>query len=99
LLFLTKPLGVGILSTAQKRGLLKEEHLSIMINQMSQLNKVGEALGKIEGVNAMTDVTGFGLMGHLIEMAEGSKLSAELFYDNIRFCRWCKRIPGATDYT
>lgn len=83
LLFLTKPLGVGILSTAQKRGVLKEEHLNIMIRQMTSLNKVGEALGKIKGVNAMTDVTGFGLLGHLIEMAEGSGLSTEIHYDKI----------------
>ncbi len=82
-LFLTKPLGVGILSTAQKRGLLKQEHLPIMIDQMSTLNKTGEELGKIEGVTAMTDVTGFGLLGHLIEMAEGSKLSVELHYDRV----------------
>ncbi len=83
LLFLTKPLGVGILSTAQKRGVLKEEHLKIMIEQMTSLNKVGEALGKIKGVTAMTDVTGFGLLGHLIEMAEGSGLSAEIYYHKI----------------
>ena len=82
-LFLTKPLGVGILSTAQKRGLLKEEHLRGMIDQMTTLNKPGEALGKIKGVTAMTDVTGFGLLGHLIEMAEGSGLSAEIYYDKI----------------
>jgi selenide, water dikinase len=68
LLFLTKPLGVGVLSTAQKRGLIKAEHVAVMINQMTQLNKVGEALGTIEGVTAMTDVTGFGLLGHLIEI-------------------------------
>ena len=83
LIFITKPLGVGILSTAQKRGLLKEEHLQVMINQMAQLNKIGEALGKIEGVTAMTDVTGFGLLGHLIEMAEGSGLSAEINYSTL----------------
>jgi selenide,water dikinase len=83
LLFLTKPLGVGILSTAQKRGLLKEEHLKVMIRQMTSLNNVGEALGKIKGVTAMTDVTGFGLLGHLIEMAEGSGLSAEIYYNKI----------------
>lgn len=82
-LFLTKPLGVGILSTAQKRGLLKEEHTAIMINQMSSLNNIGEELGKMEGVTAMTDVTGFGLLGHLIEMVEGSHLSAELYYDRL----------------
>ena len=82
-LFLTKPLGVGILSTAQKRGLLKEEHLPVMIEQMTILNKKGEKLGKIKGVTAMTDITGFGLLGHLIEMAEGSGLSAEIFYDKV----------------
>src|SRR6187455_3519355 len=83
LIFLTKPLGVGILSTAQKRGLLKKDHLKLMIEQMTTLNKIGESLGKIKGVTAMTDVTGFGLFGHLIEMAEGSGLSAEIYYDKI----------------
>lgn len=82
-LFLTKPLGVGILSTAQKRGLLKDEHLPTMIGQMTVLNKIGEELGKINAVSAMTDITGFGLLGHLIEMAEGSGLSAELNYHKI----------------
>jgi len=82
-LFLTKSLGVGILSTAQKRGLLKEEHLAMLINQLSELNKIGEELGKIKGVSAMTDVTGFGMIGHLIEMTEGSGLSAELFYNKL----------------
>lgn len=80
LIFLTKSLGVGILSTAQKRGLIKAEHVEGMIQQMVQLNKIGEALGKMEAVTAMTDVTGFGLLGHLIEMAEGSHCSAEINY-------------------
>src|SRR4030095_6269466 len=83
LIFLTKPLGVGILSTAQKRELLKDEYLQLMVKQMTDLNKVGEELGKINGVTSMTDVTGFGLLGHLIEMAEGSSLSAEIFYNKI----------------
>ena len=78
ILFLTKPLGVGILTTAEKKNLLKPGHGTLAANQMMQLNRVGEALGKLAGVNAMTDVTGFGLLGHLIEMAEGSGLSAEL---------------------
>ncbi len=82
-LFLTKPVGVGILTTAQKRGVLKQEHADMVIKQLTTLNKIGEALGKIEGVHAMTDVTGFGLFGHLIEMAEGSGLSAEINYNNI----------------
>ena len=83
LIFLTKPLGVGILSTAQKRGLLKDEFLQIMVKQMTTLNKLGEELGKIKGVTAMTDVTGFGFLGHIIEMAEGSGLSAEVSYSKI----------------
>jgi len=83
LIFLTKPLGVGILSTAQKRGLLKDEFLQIMVKQMTLLNKIGEELGKINGVTALTDVTGFGFLGHMIEMAEGSSLSAEVSYNKI----------------
>ena len=82
-LFLTKPLGVGVLSTAQKRGLLNEEHLPEMINQMITVNTIGELIGEIKGVTAMTDVTGFGFLGHLIEMAEGSGLGAEIYYDKI----------------
>ena len=77
-LFLTKALGVGILTTAEKKGILKPEHAALAAAQMMQLNKVGEALGKINGVKAMTDVTGFGLLGHLIEMAEGSGTSAKV---------------------
>ena len=83
LLFMTKPLGVGILSTAQKRNLLRDEDKENWINQLAQLNKIGEKLGRIKGVSAMTDVTGFGLLGHLIEMAEGSKLTAVLNYTQI----------------
>lgn len=83
LLFLTKPLGVGVLSTAQKRGQLQAEHLPAMITQMSTLNKAGAALGKIAGVTAMTDVTGFGLLGHLVEIASGSGLGAEIQYNKL----------------
>lgn len=82
-LFLTKPLGVGILTTAEKKGILKEEHKGIAAKQMMQLNKIGELLGKVKGVNAMTDVTGFALLGHLVEMAEGSELSAVIEFDNV----------------
>jgi selenide,water dikinase len=82
-IFLTKGLGVGILTTAEKKGILKEEHKGIAAKQMMQLNKTGEKLGAIIGVSAMTDVTGFGLLGHLIEMAEGSGLSAAIEFNNI----------------
>jgi selenide,water dikinase len=83
ILFLTKPLGIGILSTAQKRNVLKEEHLQLMLTQLMQLNKAGEQLGAIKSVHAMTDVTGFGLLGHLLEMCEGSGTSAELYYHKV----------------
>jgi selenide,water dikinase len=83
LLFITKPIGVGIMATAQKREKLSEAHLQLLLKQLGTLNKAGEALGKIAGVHAMTDVTGFGLLGHLTEMAEGSGLSALIEYANI----------------
>lgn len=82
-LLLTKPLGVGILSTAQKKELLSNDDQQVLLQQLMQLNKVGTALGKINGVHAMTDVTGFGLLGHLLEVAEGSGLSAELYYSKV----------------
>lgn len=80
-LLLTKPLGVGVLTTAQKRGLLQDIHQADMITQLASLNKCGQDLGALPGVHAMTDVTGFGLLGHLLEMAEGSGYQAELFYN------------------
>jgi selenide,water dikinase len=102
LLFLTKPIGVGVLSTAQKRGMLKDEHNPLLIAQMTQLNKLGEQLGKIQGVTAMTDVTGFGLAGHLIEMAHGAGLSAEISYSKVPVADGVKEylaqriVPDAT---
>lgn len=83
LIFITKPIGTGILSTAQKRNLLLEEDKLLLIEQLTKLNSAGETLGKMEGVTAMTDVTGFGLLGHLMEMAEGSGLSAVLNYSKV----------------
>lgn len=85
ILFLTKPLGVGILTTAEKKGILKPEHIGLAAKQMMQLNKIGEVIGNVAGVTAMTDVTGFGLLGHLTEMAEGSGLSAEVDFEKIPF--------------
>ncbi len=92
LLLLTKKIGVGILTTAEKKGLLMDEHRSLAAEQMMQLNSVGEQLGKIKGVHAMTDVTGFGLLGHLIEMAEGSGLSAELHANQVPLI--CDALPS-----
>jgi selenide, water dikinase len=84
LLFLTKPLGTGILSTALKRGVLQDSHYKVVLGQMTLLNKAGEALGRLTGVHAMTDITGFGILGHLIEMAEGSHCGAELDYSALK---------------
>lgn len=82
-LYLTKPLGVGILSTAQKKGLLREEDAVIALESMTTLNKPGELFGQLPCVTALTDVTGFGLLGHLSEMCEGSGLSAEIEFDKV----------------
>ncbi|MHA8086731.1 selenide, water dikinase SelD [Aquirufa sp. Wall-65K1] len=83
ILYLTKPLGVGILTTAQKRGIVSPEDLQLAVNQMSTLNKLGEKLGPLGYVKSLTDVTGFGLLGHLVEMCDGSGVSAQLFFDKI----------------
>ena len=102
LLYLTKPLGVGILATAQKKGLLEEQHVSIAADSMVILNDVGLALSSIEAVTALTDVTGFGLMGHLLEVCEGSNVSAVLQYhkipvfDEIHGYLDQKCVPGGT---
>jgi selenide,water dikinase len=82
-LYLTKALGVGILSTAQKRGLLLPDDAAIALKSMTTLNKPGEAFGKMNYVKAMTDVTGFGLLGHLTEMCEGSGLEATIEFDKV----------------
>jgi selenide, water dikinase len=102
-LFLTKKLGVGILTTAEKKGLLQQEDKDLATRQMAQLNQIGEVLGGLAAVHAMTDVTGFGLLGHLIEMAEGSGLSAVLDMERIpritaRLGRYIEAqcLPGGT---
>jgi selenide,water dikinase len=82
-LYLTKPLGVGIFSTAQKQGKLLEEHTNLAPDSMTILNRIGTELADIDGIRAMTDVTGFGLLGHLVEMCEGSGLSADIEFDKV----------------
>ncbi len=82
-LFLTKPLGVGILSTAQKQKKLRPADQTIARDSMVQLNKIGTVFAKLPYVKAMTDVTGFGLLGHLSEMCEASDLSAVVQLDKV----------------
>jgi selenide,water dikinase len=103
-LFLTKKIGVGILTTAEKKGLLKAEHKELAPLQMMQLNKIGEALGKFAFVHSITDVTGFGLLGHLTEMAEGSGVSAVVNFNKVplitpdlQYYIDNKSIPGGTN--
>jgi selenide, water dikinase len=102
-LYLTKALGVGILSTAQKRGLLRPEDAAIALQSMVTLNKMGELFGQLKSVKAMTDVTGFGLLGHLVEMCEGSGLSADIEFARVPVIHSLsgyiqqKCIPGGTE--
>jgi selenide,water dikinase len=77
-LFLTKPLGIGILATAEKNGQLRPEDVGKAAASMTRLNSIGTKFAQLQSVHAMTDVTGFGLLGHLLEMCRASKVSAEL---------------------
>jgi selenide, water dikinase len=102
LLLMTKSLGTGVLSTAQKRKALHAAHYTPFLEQLIALNSVGAAFGELEGVHAMTDITGFGLLGHTIEMAGGSKLSARLNFSEIPILEGVregiatKMVPGGT---
>jgi len=82
-LVLGKPLGVGVLSAALKKDKLDAEGYAAMIANTTKLNKPGKALAELAGVHALTDVTGFGLLGHLLELARGAKLNAQLDIDKI----------------
>ena len=91
-LYLTKPLGIGILTTAQKQKKLAQAHRHIARDLMCQLNNVGAKAARIPGVRAMTDVTGFGLLGHLLEMCQGSNVDAVLNPDRVPV------LPQVPDY-
>ena len=91
-LYLTKPLGVGVFTTAEKQGKLKPEHVHIAPESMMKPNNIGQEFAKIKGITAMTDVTGFGLLGHLAEMCEGSNLSAIIEFEKI------PRFAGVDEY-
>ena len=97
-MFLTKPLGTGILATALKREILNEGEIKHAVDYMCSLNIVGEELGRHKFVHALTDVTGFGLLGHLIEMCEGSGLSAEIEYSKIPLMERVKELAAKFIY-
>ncbi|NDF98983.1 MAG: selenide, water dikinase SelD [Chitinophagia bacterium] len=82
-LLLTKPLGTGVLASAEKKGFLDGSQQSMLFDALCSLNEIGTELGAIKGVHAMTDITGFGLMGHLMEMVKGSNASATLYYERL----------------
>ena len=82
-LYLSKPLGIGILTTAEKQAKLRSEDIGLARDWMCTLNKPGSRFGKLAGVTAMTDVTGFGLLGHLVEMADGSGLTARVEFARV----------------
>jgi selenide,water dikinase len=82
-LVLGKPLGVGILSAALKKGKLSDAGYATMLDWTTRLNRPGQALSELPGVHALTDVTGFGLAGHLLEICRGSKLAADLLFEEI----------------
>jgi len=92
LLILTKPLGIGIHTTAEKQGKLQAAHRGLATELMCQANQVGALLAKLDGVHALTDVTGFGLAGHLMEMCRGANLSATISPAAI------PELPGLDDY-
>lgn len=101
-LFLTKPLGIGVLTTAEKQGKLKTEHKNLARDVMCQMNLIGAEFAKIPEITAMTDVTGFGLLGHLTEICQGSQLRAEVYSEQIHTLDGVKEyiaqgaVPGGT---
>lgn len=78
ILILTRPIGIGIMTTAIKTGDLSPEGYAELIGNITQINKAGSWLGKQYGVHAMTDITGFGLAGHLLEMAKGARVRMKI---------------------
>jgi selenide,water dikinase len=81
--FMTKPLGIGMLAAAYKRSISTNEQNNALHTLLTQNNSIGYDLGKIDGVTAMTDITGFGLVGHLLEICKSSNLGAEIEFNNI----------------
>jgi selenide, water dikinase len=101
-LFLTKPLGIGVLSTALKKDLLSKNDLETALRWMKTLNTPGQIFGKMDCIKAMTDVTGFGLGGHLSEICQSSNVNAEISFselpliENLEQYIEQKTIPGGT---
>lgn len=97
-LILTKPIGSGILSSALKRGMLDANLATEFIDQLTKLNKIGRELSAFSSVHAMTDVTGFGVIGHLLEMVNGNTLTAQLDYNAIPLMNGVKQLASQMIY-
>ena len=91
-LVLGKPLGIGVLSAALKKGKLSDAGYAAMLEWTTKLNTPGEALSALEGVHALTDITGFGLAGHLLEICRGSKLAAEVLFEKLPLIEEARRF-------
>jgi selenide,water dikinase len=102
-LFLTKALGIGILTTAQKQEKIEDGDIDVAVDAMCESNKIGYEIAQLQGVKAVTDVTGFGLLGHLSEICEGSSISAVIEYVKIPTLKNVKKylamgcVPGGTN--
>ena len=94
-IILTKALGAGIYSAALKRGELGQALYDEMVGSMTQINSVGAEMGDVTGVHAMTDVTGFGFLGHLLEMCRGAKLGAETEFAALPLFSHARRLAEA----
>lgn len=94
-LILGKGLGVGIMSAAMKKGELRDKAYQQMLEATTRLNTPGMALSDMAGVHAMTDVTGFGLLGHLLEICRGSALAAEIEWSKIPVLRAARHLVEA----
>lgn len=101
-IFLTKPLGIGILTTAQKQKKIEPGHIDVAILAMTTLNKIGAEISKLNSVVTLTDITGFGLLGHLGEICESSGISAIIEFEKVPLLPNTKKylemncIPGGT---
>ena len=101
-LFISKPIGIGLVTTAEKFGLAREQDKKLAVELMSSLNTIGQELAQIDQIKAMTDITGFGLLGHTIEIAQGSSLTANIHFNKIPLIDGCdyyiqkECIPGGT---
>ncbi len=98
-LVLSKPLGIGVLSAALKKDLLDKAGYAAMVDTATQLNRTGTALAELDGVHAMTDVTGFGLLGHTLEIARGAALSAQLRYADLPWLPGVEALAASGVYT